>query len=74
MVIINETLVLSDEERSRLFDLPVKMDSGGRTMRLDVALALSYQKLRRNGAEVSMHLERGHGVTFRVLLKPPSGT
>jgi DNA-binding response OmpR family regulator len=73
VIITDETLVLSEEERRRIFDPRVEVDSGGRTMRLNIALALTYQMLCRNGAEVSTTIERDHGVTFRILLKPVPG-
>ncbi|MDC0710588.1 response regulator [Stigmatella sp. ncwal1] len=70
--ILNRDLLLTEEERRRIFDPRVELDSGGRTMRLNIALALTYQMLRRNDAEVSTMLEQEQGVLFRVLFKPPT--
>ncbi|WP_224243369.1 response regulator [Hyalangium gracile] len=69
----DETLVLTEDERHRIFDPSVELDRGGRTMRLNLALALSYQVLRRGGAEVSTSFESGRGLTLRVLLPPVIG-
>ncbi|SET76581.1 response regulator [Stigmatella erecta] len=69
--ILNRDLVLTEEEQRRIFDPRVELDSGGRTMRLNISLALTYQMLRRNDAEVSTQFEPGRGILFRVQLKPP---
>lgn len=71
IVIHDSTLVLSDEERHRIFDPRVEVDeTHGRTMRLNIALALSYQMLRRNGAEIQLGDDAGAGVRLRILLPP----
>jgi hypothetical protein len=69
---LNRDLVLTEEEQRRIFDPRVELDSGGRTMRLNISLALTYQMLRRNDAEVSTQFEPGHGILFRVQFKPPT--
>lgn len=73
VILTDETLQLSEAERSRIFDPRVEVDSGGRTMRLNIALALTYQMLRRNGAVVTTTIEEHHGITFQILLKPLPG-
>jgi DNA-binding response OmpR family regulator len=70
VVLTDETLLLSKEERSRIFDPRVEVDSAGRTMRLNIALALTYQMLRRNGADVTTTIAETHGITFQIALKP----
>jgi CheY-like chemotaxis protein len=70
VILTDETLVLSEEERQRIFDPRVEVDSGGRTMRLNIALALTYQMLRRNGAEVTTTIEDHYGITFTIRLTP----
>ncbi|WP_224373011.1 response regulator [Hyalangium versicolor] len=69
----DETLTLTEAERHGIFDPRVELDREGRTMRLNLALALSYQVLRRGGAEVSTAQEPGQGLTLRVLLPPVGG-
>jgi DNA-binding response OmpR family regulator len=70
VILTEQTLILSEEERGRIFDPRVELDSSGRTMRLNIALSLTYQMLRRNDAEVTTTIEPDHGITFRILLKP----
>jgi signal transduction histidine kinase len=71
-VIVHDPLLrLSADERRRLFDPRVEIDtSAGRTMRLNLALPLAYQLLRRNGAEITLSGEHDRGFAFRVVLPP----
>jgi FixJ family two-component response regulator len=70
VIITDETLVLSEEERSRIFDPRLEAGRGSRTMRLNLTLALTYLMLRRNGGEVSLSTDGAQRPTFRVLLAP----
>ncbi len=73
LTLTDETLVLSEEERRRIFDPRLEVDRNGRTMRLNLALALTYQILRRSGAEVATLVERDRGLTFRIRFTPAPG-
>jgi CheY-like chemotaxis protein len=66
----NPGLRLSKAERRQLFDPRVGvLDTGrSRTMRLDLSLALGYQLLSRNGADISVVDAREGGVAIRVSL------
>src|SRR5262245_51021060 len=69
IAIVDRTLTLSEDERRRCFDPRVEVDTRhGRTMRLNIALALSFQLLHRNGAELSVVADPDGGTAFRVLL------
>jgi CheY-like chemotaxis protein len=62
-------LVLSEERRSDIFDARIQEDShGGRTMRLNLSLALAYQILRRMGADLAVLPAASGGSVFRLLL------
>jgi DNA-binding response OmpR family regulator len=70
IVIREPSIVLSVEERRRFFDPQLRVETtNGRTMRLDVGLALTYAALARNRADVSVG--DGPGLTICLLL--PSG-
>jgi len=73
--ITHPTLHLSEEERRRLFDPRVEVDTlQGRTMRLNISLSLSYQLLHRNGAEISTAPSKDGGTAIRLLLpSAPAG-
>jgi CheY-like chemotaxis protein/signal transduction histidine kinase len=67
--ITDPILHLSEEERQRLFDPRIEVDTRyGRTMRLNIALTLSGQLLHRNGAEISIIGRRDEGTVFQILL------
>ncbi|EAU63973.1 response regulator [Stigmatella aurantiaca] len=69
-------LVLTEERRSDIFDARIQEDShGGRTMRLNLSLALAYQVLRRMGADLAVLPAASGGSVFRLLLpaSPPAG-
>lgn len=69
ILLLDETLLLSAEDRRRLFDPRVEVHSVaphlGRTMRLNLALALAYQMLQRNGADISTGAD-GPGLSLRI--------
>jgi|CXWL01.1.fsa_nt_gi CheY-like chemotaxis protein/signal transduction histidine kinase len=68
--ILDENLVMSEEDKRRVFDPRVEIDtSKARTMRLNLGLALSYQMLRRNGAEIVTDFKRQRGLLVRIVLK-----
>lgn len=66
----DETLVMSEEEKRRVFDPRVEVDEGkARTMRLNLGLALSYQMLRRGGAEIITDFKQERGLSVRVVFR-----
>ena len=66
--IADEGLELSAEEMRRLFDPRIEVDAKvSRTMRLNIALALAYRLLQRNGGQLLVHKE-GTGTAFDVVL------
>ncbi len=68
--LVNPGLTLSKAERRQLFDPRVGvLDTGrSRTMRLDLSLALGYQLLSRNGADISVVDAQQGGMAIRVTL------
>jgi CheY-like chemotaxis protein len=65
----DSTLLLSTEERRRIFDPRVDVSEMRRgRMRLDLGLALAYQLLRRNGAEIELSDGDGVGALWRIRL------
>ena len=69
IVIVDDAVTLSEEERRRLFDPRVEVDSRqGRTMRLNLSLALAHAMLARNGAAVFVEAPGDRGVRFRIVL------
>jgi DNA-binding response OmpR family regulator len=69
IAVSDDSLVLSDSERLRIFDPRVGVDTtGGRTMRLDLDLPLAYQALRANGVDVSVTGSDERGVRIELLL------
>ncbi len=72
IVISDDRLWLSEQERGQIFDPRLEVDtSHGRTIRLNLELALTYQILRRSGAEISSVADPHRGLTFRILLAAP---
>lgn len=68
--ILDENLVMSEEDKRRVFDPRVEIDnSKARTMRLNLGLALSYQMLRRNGADIVTDFKQERGLSVRMVLK-----
>lgn len=66
--IIDERLTLSPEEMLRLFDPRIEVDTAkSRTMRLNIALALTYQLLHRSGGDLLVHPE-GAGTAFDLVV------
>jgi CheY-like chemotaxis protein len=62
-------LELSDARRAEIFDPRIQADArGGRTMRLNVGLALAWRLLRRMGADLSVSQGNSGGSVFRLLL------
>jgi two-component system, OmpR family, sensor histidine kinase RstB len=62
-------LRLSPEDRARLFEPRIDVDCRhGRSMRLDLGLALAHHLLSRNGARVWVESDGETGVRFRVAL------
>lgn len=73
LLISDASLHLSPEERGRLFDPRVEVDTRqGRTMRLNLSLALAHQLLSRNGAQISVEGSERDGVRFLITL-PAAG-
>lgn len=69
VVLSERSLLFSIEERRRIFDPRMDIDTRkGRTLRLNLALSFAYQMLRRNKAEISVGPEESPGLTFRILL------
>ncbi len=69
ITVSDDSLMLSDTERLRLFDPRVDVDTrDGRTMRLDLELALAYQALRANGVDVTVTGNDERGVRIDLLL------
>ncbi|MBI3178367.1 MAG: sensor histidine kinase, partial [Deltaproteobacteria bacterium] len=67
VVLDDRELQLSPEARLRLFDPRVEVDQG-RTMRLDISLALAHQLLSRNGARVTVESDEGGGTRCSIML------
>ncbi len=62
-------LELSEERRSEIFEPRIQVDArGGRTMRLNLELALAWQILRRMGADLSLSPGPAGGSVFRLIL------
>ncbi len=75
VVVSDPGLLLSEDERRAIFDprLEVVDTPAGRTVRLSLLAALSYQLLRGCGAEVTTAVHGAQGATIRILLPPPPG-
>lgn len=68
---IDESLVLSDEDKRRIFDPRVEVDNcKSRTMRLNLGLASSYQMLLRSKATIVTDFKQVRGLTVRIMLQP----
>src|SRR5207253_890541 len=68
LVIRDKTLVLTAEDKRRIFDPSIEVDTrAGRTLRMNVTLAHAYQMLHRRGAQVLVNTG-STGTEFRVLL------
>jgi DNA-binding response OmpR family regulator len=62
-------LELSETRRAEIFDPRIQADSrGGRTMRLNLGLALAWRLLRRMGADLAVSQGGSGGSVFRLLL------
>jgi signal transduction histidine kinase len=62
-------LELSETRRAEIFDPRIQADSrGGRTMRLNLGLALAWRLLRRMGADLAVSQGSSGGSVFRLLL------
>lgn len=74
LVISYKTLKLTDTQRQSLFDPHLKVDaSDGRTVRLDIELAMAHQILRRNGAHIWLDPKtKGKGLKLRIVF-PSAG-
>ena len=60
----------SEEEKRRVFDPRIEMDNeGSRSMRLNLGLAMSYQMLRRHGAQIRTDRLDGNGFSMSIVLK-----
>jgi CheY-like chemotaxis protein len=69
ITISDDSLVLTQGERMRMFDPRVDVDTrSGRTMRLDLDLAVAYQALRSNGVDVQVSGSDERGVRIDLLL------
>jgi DNA-binding response OmpR family regulator len=74
LTITDSRLELSSEARARVLDPRIALDPvDGRRMRLDIGLALAFQLLRRNGAELRVENASGGGTAFRLLLPKTGG-
>lgn len=75
VVVSDPALLLSEDERRAIFDprLEVVDTPTGRTVRLSLLAALSYQLLRGCGAEVSTTVHGAQGLTVRILLPGAPG-
>lgn len=74
LAVIDPKLELSSESRARILDPRIALDPvDGRRMRLDIGLALAFQLLRRNGAELRVESAPGGGTAFRLLLPKAGG-
>jgi len=68
------SLRLSEKERLRIFDPRIDVNiRQGRTMRMNVGLAVARQILVRNEAELVVHSDALTGSTFQILLKEALG-
>jgi DNA-binding response OmpR family regulator len=64
-------LKLSEDERLRIFDPRIDVNTReGRTMRMEIGLAIAHQILQRSDAEMSVHPGKTGGTTFRIFLAP----
>ncbi|OGQ89255.1 MAG: two-component system response regulator [Deltaproteobacteria bacterium RIFOXYA12_FULL_58_15] len=67
VLISDESLVIPIDERRRIFDPHVEIDTRrGRTMRMNISLALAQQMLACSGAEISVDTQNDEGVHFRI--------
>ncbi len=74
LAIVDAKLELSSEARARILDPRIALDPvDGRRMRLDLGLALAFQLLRRNGAELRVESAPTGGTAFRLLLPKMGG-
>jgi C4-dicarboxylate-specific signal transduction histidine kinase len=74
VVIADDELILSSEDRTRLFDPRIEVDAHtGRTMRLNIGLALAHQMLSRNGAEIALGITASGGTELRIVLPRREG-
>lgn len=69
IAISDPTIVLSPEERLKLFDPRIAVDTRhGRTMRLNIAMALAHQLLSRNGAKLEVAADEHGGLCISIVL------
>lgn len=74
LAIVDGKLELSSEARARILDPRIALDPvDGRRMRLDIGLALTFQLLHRNSAELRVESAPGGGTVFRLLLPRAGG-
>ena len=70
ILVTDPTLQLSEEKRLRMFDPRIDVNiRQGRTMRMNIGLAMSRQILLRNDAELTVQSHELRGSTFKVLLE-----
>jgi DNA-binding response OmpR family regulator len=70
VLVSDPTVELSENERVRIFDPQIDIDTRqGRMMRLNLGLSLTYEILRRNGAEIVTTCDSASGLTFRIQLE-----
>jgi hypothetical protein len=72
LVVSDPDAIVSAVECRGIFDPRVRVDTrGGRTLRLDLDLALAYQNLLLGGAEISFDAaDRGLAVRFSFVASP----
>jgi C4-dicarboxylate-specific signal transduction histidine kinase len=74
ILVTDPTLQLSEEERLRIFDPRIDVNiRQGRTMRMNIGLAVTQQILLRNDAELTVSSRASGGSTFQVLLRQAQG-
>jgi CheY-like chemotaxis protein len=70
ILVTDPSLQLSEEERLRIFDPRIDVNiRHGRTMRMNIGLAVAQQILLRNDAELTVRSRALGGSIFQVLLK-----
>jgi signal transduction histidine kinase len=71
ILVTDPSLQLGEEERLRIFDPRIGINTReGRTMRMDIGLAIAYQILQRSGAEMTVRPDNAGGTTFWITLAP----